>query len=120
MKDVKSLEIRKKYNDHLDWLIDKVGRFPQKYKFTLGDRILNIGFDVLEQIILIQYSPKEERPLLLRGFNLKLEILREFMRFAWRKKIIGDRSFVFQEYQIDQVGRMIHGLVSRNLPSKQK
>ncbi len=115
MKKVEPLELRKKWNDYLDWLVDKVERFPQKHKYVLGQRILNTALDVLEQIIVIRYSSREEKSKKLPAFNLKLEVFRELMRIAWRKKIISDRSFLFQEYQTDQVGRMMHGLVVGNI-----
>ncbi len=106
----KDLIVKKKWNEYIDWLIDKVARFPQQYKYVLGQRILNIAFDVSESLVVLQFSPKEKRKELLPDFNLKLEKMREFMRIAWRKKIISHRAFVFQECQIDQVGRMMHKL----------
>ena len=107
----KDLIVKKKWNDYIDWLIDKVGRFPQQHKYVLGQRILNIAFDISENIVVMQFSPKEKRKELLPAFNLKLETMREFMRIAWRKKILSHRAFIFQECQIDQVGRMMHRLV---------
>lgn len=112
-KETNYLEVRKKYQDHLAWLFGKINNFPRKQKFLLGERIGNLALDIQEKIIQIQYLPKEQRPIVLREFNLKLEIFRSLMRLAWQMKFLSRKSFLWQEVKIDEVGRMVHGLAIR-------
>jgi hypothetical protein len=109
-KEHKSLEIRKRYQDFLLWLFEKINNFPKKQKFLLGDRIGNMALDILEDLIILQYTPAFQKKEKLKIFNLKLEILRDLMRLAWQMKFLSHKSFLFQESKIDEVGRMVYGL----------
>jgi len=42
--------------DVLKWLILKVAKFPRSHKFTLGDRITNLGLDVLTLLVEASYT----------------------------------------------------------------
>ncbi len=108
---VKHLEVRKKYQDYLVWLFQKINNFPRKQKFLLGERIGTTALDVLCFLVTIQYAPKEEKARLIRAFNLKLETLRELMRLAWRMNFLSHKTYLWQEARIDEVGRMAHGVV---------
>jgi len=110
-RGTKSLEIRKKYQDFLLWLFPKINTFPRKQKFLLGERIGNLALDILEDIIIIQFSKIDYKKEKLKTFNLKLEIFRDLMRLAWRMKFLSHRPFLYQESKIDEVGRMVYGLV---------
>ena len=114
--NVKQLEVRQKCQDYIVWLLKKVNNFPRKQKFILGEKISERAFGISDELIAMQYLPKKERKKRLPIFNLKLESLREFMRLAWKMGFLSRKSFVWQEAKIDEVGRMVHGLVyfSRN------
>jgi len=116
---VKNLEVRKKYQDYLLWLFNKINGFPQKQKFILGVRIGNQALDISELLIRIQYASQEKKPDLLVDFNLKLEIMRSLMRIAWSMKFLSHESFSFQEAKIDEVGRMAWGLVNVGVKKNQ-
>lgn len=112
-EQTKYLEVRKKYQDYLVWLFGKINNFPRKQKFLLGERIGNLALDIQQDIIRIQYSSVEQRKLLLRQFNLELEVFRQLMRLAWQMSFLSKKSFLWQEVKIDEVGRMTHGLATR-------
>ena len=109
-RESKSLEVRKKYQDFLLWLFEKISNFPRKQKFLLGDRIGNLALDILEDIIIIQFSRADYKKEKLKEFNLKLETLRSLTRLAWQMKFLTHKSFLYQESKIDEVGRMVYGL----------
>ena len=118
MEQIKYLEVRKRYQDFLLWLFEKINNFPKKQKFLLGDRIVKIALDILEDIIIIQFSRPDYKIERLKAFNLKLETLRDLMRLAWHMKFLSHKSFLYQESKIDEVGRMVYGLARPNFPSR--
>jgi len=69
-----------KIYDVLKWLLPKISKLPRLHKFTLGDRIANLGLDVLTLLIEATYS--REKVNLLRQANLKLEQLRYILHEA--------------------------------------
>ena len=109
-KNIQKLEVLKKYQTYLIWLLEKINSFPKKQKYLLGERIGNQAFDILESLLKMQYSPSAKKKENLSEFNLKLENLRQLMRIAWKMKFISNRNFLWQETKIDEVGRMAHGL----------
>lgn len=47
---------RKKFEDFLVELIERVNKFPKSQKFGLGDKLLKTAFLVMDEIIVIQLS----------------------------------------------------------------
>lgn len=109
--NIRQLEVRQKYQDYTVWLLKKINNFPRKQKFILGEKIGKRALNISEELIAMQYLPRKERKKRLPIFNLKLESLRELMRLAWKMDFLSRRSFIWQEAKIDEVGRMVHGLV---------
>lgn len=64
--------------DLIQWYVPILSRLPRAHKFTLGDRVTNGLYDLLENLIQAKYSHKK-LPLLY-DTNMKLEILRHQSR----------------------------------------
>jgi hypothetical protein len=56
-----------KVYDILKWLIPQMSRFPRSHKFTLGDRITNVGLDIL--MLLVEANYTRDKLELLRQAN---------------------------------------------------
>jgi len=107
----KHLTVRKKYQDFLEWLFQRISRFPNTQKFILGEEIGKLALKILEDLIVIQFSPQVKREKLLKEINLKLETFRSLMKLAHQMGLIGKKGFLCQEVQVNEIGRMVHGLV---------
>ncbi|NQV00923.1 MAG: four helix bundle protein [Parcubacteria group bacterium] len=118
MQETKHLEVRKKYQDFLLWLFQKINTFPKKQKFILGEEIGKLSLEILKDLIIMQYSPVFQKKAKINGINLKLEIFRSLMRLAWQMKFLSHKSFLYQESKINEVGRMAYGLVFPKSVSK--
>ena len=104
------LELRKKYQIFLVWLFNKINTFPKKQKFILGEQIGKLSLEILNDLIILQYTPALQKKEKVKAFNLKLEFFRSLMRLAYEMKFLSHKSFLFQESKIDEVGRMVYGL----------
>jgi hypothetical protein len=109
-QQTKYLEVRKKYEDFLLWLFAKINTFPKKQKFILGEEIGKLGLNILNDMIILQYTPVPERKEKIKAFNLQLDIFRSLMRLIWKMKFLSHKSFLFQESKIDEIGRMVYGM----------
>lgn len=107
--------VREKTQKYLLWLFPKINGFPNKQKFLLGERIGTTALDILGLIISLQFLSQEERKKILGKFNLKLEYFRELMRLAWKLNFLSQRSFFWQENQINEIGRMVWGMVGKKM-----
>ncbi|GBR77000.1 bacterial accessory variability determinant protein [Candidatus Termititenax persephonae] len=66
--------------DFARYLTPIVARFPRNQRYQLGERIENIAFDILENLLSAKYSQEKRR--LLFQTNILLEKLRFFIRLA--------------------------------------
>ena len=112
---VKHLAVRKKYQDFLEWVFQKISRFPKTQKFILGEEIGKLALKILEDLIFIQFSPVLKRKELLKETNLKLETFRSLMKLAYQMGFMGKKGFLYQEAKVNEIGRMVYGLVFRKV-----
>lgn len=68
------LPIIQKTYDFLKWYVPILNRLPRDYRFSIGDRIIKELYDVLENLIQVQY--KTHKLPDLESINIKLELLR--------------------------------------------
>ncbi|MEA3463801.1 MAG: four helix bundle protein [Patescibacteria group bacterium] len=109
-QQIKHLEIRKKYQDFLLWLFQKINTFPKKQKFIIGEEIGKLALKILKDIIILQYTSANERRNKIRAFNLELDVFRSLMRLAYEMKFLSHKSFLYQESKVNETGRMMYGL----------
>jgi hypothetical protein len=98
-----------KYYDALNWILDKVEKFPKSQRFVFGHRLSNLSLDILEGIIRAYYS--KDKALLLKEINIRLEILRIFLRLVKDRQFISIRQYEFITKEINEVGKMIGGWI---------
>jgi len=95
------------WESFLGWLLDHTEKFPRRLRFTLTNRIDNLGLDIFELIIEARYT--RQRIPVLERINLGLEKLRLFLRIARDRRFLAPRSFEHAIQQIDVAGRMVGG-----------
>jgi hypothetical protein len=93
----------------LAWLLPTIAKFPRSHKFTLGDRIEIIAFDVLEALIEATYT--RDRVLHLRRANLGIEKLRFLLRLAADLRLLNRPRYEHAARALDETGRLIGGWI---------
>ena len=107
MKATDELIVINKTYDFVLWCVQHAGRFPRNHRYTLGTRIEQQLYDVLE--LLLQAKYRSDRQGLLQAANLKLEVLRFQLRLAHDLQCWKTNSFGFACQSLDEIGRMIGG-----------
>lgn len=110
--EVREFELRKRYQDFLCWLFPLLARFPKIQKFILGEKIGKLALDIMELLVVLQYSPAAIRQEILKKLNLKLELFRSLMYLAYQLNLVGKKGFLFQESKVNEIGRMAYGFVN--------
>lgn len=84
------LPIFRDTTDLVSYIVDVVEKFPKKYKFTLGDKLMNTSLALFEYIQLANRAGtnKESRAKYLSGFLIKFELLKVIIRICEEKKIV--------------------------------
>jgi hypothetical protein len=95
------------WEQFLGWLLDRTEGFPKRLRFTITNRIENLGLDVYEAVIEARYS--RNRVPVLEHANLMLEKLRLLLRVVRDRNVLDRSSFEHACKEIDVAGRMIGG-----------
>lgn len=88
-------------------IIPLVEKMPRTHKFTLGDRIVDHVYEILEQLVDARYS--RQRAPILRHINLALEKLRVLLRIASEMRAISIKAYGSATARANEVGAMIGG-----------
>lgn len=91
----------------LSFTIDKM---PKKTRFTISERIYNLGLEIAEDLVDARFEKK--RALILNSVNRKLEKIRVLLRISHESKFLSTKDFYRLIEQIGVVGRMIGGWLS--------
>jgi hypothetical protein len=106
------LKLVQKSYDLCGWMFDHTDKFPKSKRFSIAVRVENVFLDFLEAVSLANYR-KNKLPLLQKAdeslFRLKL-----LVRFSHEKKFINTDSYEFAANGLDELGRMLGGLMKKS------
>ena len=110
-KQEKDLTIIQKTYDFIKWYVPLINRFPRKHKFTLGDRIINRLYDLLEGLIKARYS--RQKLLQLQVLNTDLDILRYQTRLLFDFQLISRKNYQYAFQQLKDIGTELGGWIKQ-------
>lgn len=93
----------------LAWAVPAVAKFPRSYRFTLGERIEQRLYRILELLIRACYAARAEKRPFLVDANVELEILRHELRIAFGFRLWSERQIEHGTRLIETVGRQLGG-----------
>jgi four helix bundle protein len=96
-----------KFYDIMKWLIPQISKLPRSHKFTLGDRIINQGLDIL--MLLVEANYTRDKAVLLRQANQELEQLRYLLRLCKDLELFPLQRYEHISREINEVGSQIGG-----------
>ncbi len=106
-----------KYYDIVNWILDKVEKFPRSQRFIFGHRLANLAVDILEDLIRAYYS--KNKVSILKEVNIRLEIFRILLRMVKDRKLVSLRQYEYISKEINEVGKMVGGWIKeRNRSEK--
>lgn len=93
--------------DFLLWLLPKVEKFPRSFRFSVGDRLVFVGLDLLQALVEAAYST--DKVDLLQSAGRKANSLRYLLRLAKDLHLLSLDSYAFSSGKMEEIGRMIGG-----------
>ena len=99
------LVIQKLY-DYLIWVSPIINRLPRDKKYTIGDRLLNRLYDVLEDLIKAKYRSRNKLELLERA-NVGLEIVRFYQRLILSDNLWDRKRYQFASKSVNEIGILL-------------
>ena len=105
------IPIFKKAYDLYKTLHEYRSLIPKKDRFTIFERCEATLLDIIENILLASsQNPKDKLPT-LNHINLKLNLLRVFIRLIKDVKAIDNEKYVNLQSMIDEIGKMLGGWI---------
>ena len=104
---VKEMQAVTKMHDVIKWLMPRVEEFKRSFKFTLGDRIIDLSLEILMLLVQAQYT--RNKLSLLNQSNMKLEQLRHLLRLCKDMELLSIRRYEYISREINEVGKFIGG-----------
>ncbi len=103
--------ILSKTHDMWKMLVPTLSRLPKHLKYSLGDRAQSAASDLLELVVEAYYSPPSvKKPLLLKA-NIKIEVLRQYLRLGFALGAYTSLVLVRLAEPLDEIGRMVGGWI---------
>lgn len=96
------LPIIQKTYDLIKWYIPILNKLPRNHKFTLGDRMINGLYDLLENLIAARFA--SEKITILTQLNLKLDILRYQTRLLHDFELIKTERYNYASQLLKEIG----------------
>jgi hypothetical protein len=94
-------------DDFIKWFLPKIEKFPRNYKFLFGDRLVEIQFDVLENLIEAYY--RKEKIANLRAANIGVEKLLHLLQISTEMRLLSFDQLEYATRSLNQIGSMIGG-----------
>ena len=111
------LPVIQKTYDLIKWYIPILNRLPREHRFTLGNRIGEKLYDLLEGLIQVRYSDQNKLSQ-LKILNIDLEILRYQTRLLLDFKLISVKRYEYAGKQINSIGYDLGGWIKQQRDSK--
>ena len=105
------LTVIQKLYDYIKWVSPLINRLPKDRKFTIGDRILNKLYNVLELLIEAKYSSLELRKDILKKANINMEIIRFYNRLLRDENLWSIKRYKFALESVNDVGVQLGGWI---------
>jgi len=108
---MKELSVIQKTYDCIKWYVPIIERLPKIHKFSLGDRIINQLYDLLEGLIKAKYA-KNKLPQ-LESLNIELDILRYQTRMLLDFNKISIDRYEYAIKLLDEIGIELGGWIKK-------
>lgn len=93
--------------DFIKWAIPHIAKFPRNQRYTLGERIENKLFGLLELLIEAQYS--KDKIAILKKANLETEQLRYLFRLSHDLRLISLKAYELSARDLLGIGSQVGG-----------
>ncbi len=89
-----------------------MNRLPKDRRFTLGERIINNLYDLLERLIQVRYA-KNNKLTQLQSLNPELNILRYQTRLLYDFELISAQRYEYINKQLNDIGIELGGWIKQ-------
>lgn len=83
--------------------------FPKKDRHTVGAKCEDYIITIIELALEAGGTPKNEKQILVRQANVKLDTLKIFIRLCKDLNLLDDKKYIAVQEKIQEIGKMLGG-----------
>ncbi|MGB2926087.1 MAG: diversity-generating retroelement protein Avd, partial [Limnothrix sp.] len=117
-KPMNELSIIQKTYDLLKWYIPILNRLPKDFRFSLGSRMSNTLYGLLENLLRARFSRNKIE--LLEALSGEMNILVYQTRLLHDFELISTQRYEFASAQLVELGDELGGWLKQQVRQKQK
>jgi hypothetical protein len=103
------LPVIQKTYDLVKWYVPILNRLPRNHRFTLGERIINGLYDLLEGLIFARYS--RDKLETLEKLNIRLDLLRHQTRLLLDFELMESKRYEYVGKLFNDIGLELGGWI---------
>jgi hypothetical protein len=101
------LPVIQKTYDLIKWTVPILNKLPRNHKYLLGDRIITLLYDLLDELIIARYQ-KNKLPI-LEELSSHIDILRYQIRLLHDFEIFKNNHYEYFNKELHEIGSEIGG-----------
>lgn len=113
------LPIIQKTYDLIKWMVPIIDRLPRIHRYTLGNRIIEELYDLLDRLITTRYA-RSGKLATLQALNTRLQILRYQCRLLVDFQLISVKRYEHIHRRINDIGMDLGGWIKQQGGGKRK
>jgi hypothetical protein len=110
------LPIIQKTYDFVKWYVPIIDRLPRSHKFTIGDRMIQVLYDLLEGLITARYAA--DKLYSLQALNAKLDVLRYQTRLLVDLGLMKCDRYEYSGRIMTEIGSELGGWIKQQKSQK--
>ena len=107
----RDLPVIQKAYDLIKWYVPILNRLPRDHRFTLGERIINGLYDLLEGLVVARYS--HDKLEQLERLNFRLDLLRHQTRLLLDFNLMKPERYEYVGKLLNEVGAELGGWIKQ-------
>jgi len=93
----------------LKYLYLLIHHFKKEYKYSLGEIILELTWQILDLVIRANSLPNQNKPVKIKQASTKFDQLKIRLRMAHELKLISHQEYSYIIEQNEEIAKMLNG-----------
>ena len=120
MESRKELTLIPKTTNYIKYILNIIFKLPRTEKFNIGNEYKDVMYKMLEDVLMLSKVSLEEKLKYINRIDARLNVQRIFLRIMVENKWIDEKKFIYSMELIDELGRIVGGLLKSYVKNNTK
>lgn len=107
----KELTLIPKTENYIKYMLNVIVKLPRTEKFNIGNEYKNMMYKMLEEVMMLGKVVIEEKMNYINKIDARINVQRVFLRIMQDNKWIDEKKFLYSMSLLDELGRIVGGLL---------